>query len=75
MAFGRGNSHHKGDAMSERLSAEQIVKRMCILVERCDRAIDDELLADIKVIPYKVRARFVRAIEQLRVRIADIDKA
>lgn len=60
--------------MAERLSTEQIVKRICILVERCDRAIDDELLADIKVIPYKVRARFVRAVEQLMSRAIEIEK-
>lgn len=61
--------------MSGRMSTEQIVRRMCVILERCDRAIDDELLANIKDLPRSLRKRLTSAVERLRARIDGIERA
>lgn len=52
--------------MAGQLSPEQIVRRMCIWIERCDKAMDDELLGQMRDVPVKVRHRLLHAIDQLR---------
>jgi len=52
--------------MSDHLSPEQVVRRICVLIERCDRAMGEELLGQLPEVPLKVRLRMMNAINQFR---------
>lgn len=49
----------------EVITPEQLAKRLCSTIERCNKAITDEFLEQLDELPKKVRQRLLTAVEQL----------
>lgn len=52
--------------MSEKLTPEQVVRRICVNIERCDKALGGDLLSQLPTVPFKVRHRLMESINHLR---------
>lgn len=54
------------------LSAEQTVKRLATMLERCAKSITPDVQRQFAKLPEKVRVRFVAAMQELRQRTVDL---
>lgn len=55
--------------MADQLTPEQVVRRVCATIERCDRAMNDEFLGHMPEVPLLLRRRMMHAINHLRDRL------
>lgn len=65
---------NRGDDLSQpaRVSTEQLVKRMTTAIERCNAALTDEILDDLRELPEKIQRRFLRAVGELAAKVAEL---
>lgn len=56
------------------LTTEQLVKRMTSAIERCHGAINAQFTRQFGKLPEKVRARFLKAVEQLTEKTAELSE-
>jgi hypothetical protein len=54
------------------VSAEQSVKRLSVMIERCAKAVTPEVQRNFSQLPEKVRTRFLASLMDLRERTADL---
>jgi uncharacterized protein YukE len=55
-------------------TTEQLVKRMTTAIERCHGAMNSQFNKQFAKLPEKVRKRFLKAVEQLSEKVAQIDE-
>ena len=55
-------------------TTEQLVKRMTSAIERCHGAMTSQFVRQFAKLPEKVRKRFLKAVEQLSDKVAELDE-
>lgn len=59
-------------ATAEALSPEQLAKRLCSTVERCNKALTDEMLKQLNKLPAKLCQRLVAAVGELQEKVSEL---
>lgn len=54
----------------EIITPEQLAKRLCSTIERCNKALTDEFIAQMDKLPGKTRQRLLAAVEELHEKLA-----
>lgn len=57
-------------AAPEIITPDQLAKRLCSTIERCNKALTEEFLSQIDTLPGKVRERLLAAVEELHSKLA-----
>ena len=57
----------------ETITPEQLAKRLCSTIERCNKALDDDTLAQLDKLPGKLRERLMTAVEELHDKLAALN--
>ena len=65
------HSREPGDRPA--LSVEQIAKRLTTTIERCQSLLSDEFVQEFSELPDKVRKRFLKAVEHLNNKVAELN--
>lgn len=52
--------------MPDQLTPEDVVRRICTNIERCDKAMGGELLKQLPEVPFRLRRRLMDAVNNFR---------
>lgn len=57
-------------AQPEAITPEQLARRLCSTIERCNKALTEDFLEQLDALPKKVRQRLLTAVEELHDKLA-----
>lgn len=57
---------------TEVMTPQQLAKRLCSTIERCNKAITDDVLDQLSELPVKVRQRLITAVSELQEKLAGL---
>lgn len=72
-ANARGSASQEGDRSSADVTTEQIIKRACAALERCDAALTPAVLEEFADLSFTLQQRFRNALSNLQAKVGGLD--